>query len=556
MNEIITATIAKQLFQIEKEAYEKLANYLDSIRQKFASHPDKEDIVFDIEFGIAEHLKNKSGVISNEDINKVITEMGQPEDIDEDPSSPKQEQNKTHDTAKKLYRNTEDQVIAGVSSGIATYLKIDPLIIRMIFVVSLFAGGAGVIVYLITWVVLPEAKTPAEKLQMSGKAVTVESVREMAEKGVEKIRKHSGLIKKIGHVINLIITGIAKFFIRGLFPLIRVFIGVIIMVVAVAVLFALLAAFFVILFNINSPLVDAPFLQSLRHSLFYAVLLLGLIVSFIPILFLSFLAKIIITNKNRIARSIGLTLLGVWIAAVITGLAVAPRVISDYKEFTETSIDYQQVSRTIQLPEFKSISASSSTMITITQGTSQEVLVSGRNNNIDKIIFEVVEGNLNIKRQSKVRICIFCSISSPEIKIKIPDLRSLELSNSSSAVVSDYQFKNLNLVSENSSRITLNNIRAGSIKSEIKNSSRITANGKTDSLDVITTNSSSFRGYELIANTVKASSRNSSRIQVQAVRTLEASAQNSSVVEYMGTPDLTEDSTSSSRILKIEPIVY
>jgi len=268
------------------------------------------------------------------------------------------------------------------------------------------------------------------------------------------------------------------------------------------------------------------------------------------------LAKIIITNKNRIARSIGLTLLGVWIAAVITGLAVAPRVISDYKEFTETSIDYQQVSRTIQLPEFKSISASSSTMITITQGTSQEVLVSGRNNNIDKIIFEVVEGNLNIKRQSKVRICIFCSISSPEIKIKIPDLRSLELSNSSSAVVSDYQFKNLNLVSENSSRITLNNIRAGSIKSEIKNSSRITANGKTDSLDVITTNSSSFRGYELIANTVKASSRNSSRIQVQAVRTLEASAQNSSVVEYMGTPDLTEDSTSSSRILKIEPIVY
>ena len=57
---------------------------------------------------------------------------------------------------KKLYRSNKDKMLGGVAGGLAEYFAIDPTLVRIIFVVSLFAGGAGVLAYIILWIVVPE----------------------------------------------------------------------------------------------------------------------------------------------------------------------------------------------------------------------------------------------------------------------------------------------------------------------------------------------------------------------------------------------------------------
>jgi len=57
---------------------------------------------------------------------------------------------------KRVYRNSDDKVIAGVASGIANYLNTDPVLIRIAFIIALFFGGLGLIAYIICWVLIPE----------------------------------------------------------------------------------------------------------------------------------------------------------------------------------------------------------------------------------------------------------------------------------------------------------------------------------------------------------------------------------------------------------------
>ena len=60
--------------------------------------------------------------------------------------------------AKKLYRSRTDRKIWGICGGIAEYFDIDPIIVRIIAVVSIFAGSAGILVYIIMRIVVPEEK--------------------------------------------------------------------------------------------------------------------------------------------------------------------------------------------------------------------------------------------------------------------------------------------------------------------------------------------------------------------------------------------------------------
>jgi phage shock protein C len=58
--------------------------------------------------------------------------------------------------SKKLYRSRKDKMIGGVAGGLGEYFDIDPTLVRIIFVVSLFVGGAGILAYIILWIVVPE----------------------------------------------------------------------------------------------------------------------------------------------------------------------------------------------------------------------------------------------------------------------------------------------------------------------------------------------------------------------------------------------------------------
>lgn len=58
-------------------------------------------------------------------------------------------------TPKRLYRSTSNSVIAGVAGGLGEFFAIDPIILRLLFVVTLFFGGAGLVVYILMWLIVP-----------------------------------------------------------------------------------------------------------------------------------------------------------------------------------------------------------------------------------------------------------------------------------------------------------------------------------------------------------------------------------------------------------------
>lgn len=107
---------------------------------------------------------------------------------------------------KKLYLSQEDKMIAGVCGGIAEYLNIDAIWVRLVFLITMFTSGVGLIAYIIFWILVPE--NPNQK--RSERTVAEEKVSEISEKIKDtKVESSSG--RYIGGLILIAIGGIFLF---------------------------------------------------------------------------------------------------------------------------------------------------------------------------------------------------------------------------------------------------------------------------------------------------------------------------------------------------------
>ena len=208
MKKTLTANISGTVFHVEEDAYEKLLRYLDSIRLQFTGNT-QEEIMGDIEARIAELLQERMDgrrqVVAMADVEHVIGVMGQPEDYmvaDEEaagqappPGSGGPNWTWAQPRRKRLFRDPDDRWVGGVLGGIGAYFNIDPLILRIIYIVLLFLG-IGWLIYLILWVVVPVATTATEKLEMRGEAVNVENIKRVFEEGAERVRTGAETISK------------------------------------------------------------------------------------------------------------------------------------------------------------------------------------------------------------------------------------------------------------------------------------------------------------------------------------------------------------------------
>lgn len=191
MNRTISANISGIIFNIEEQAYERLKEYLEAIGRYFSNSQDRTEIMADIESRIAElfseRISDRKEVISMTDVDDIITVMGQPEEyIDEEaeleePAAAQIQINAGSQEAgsrqkRRIFRDTEDNVLGGVCSGVSKYFDWDPIWMRIFFVLMFLSFGTGLFLYIILWIVIPEAKTTADKLAMQGKDANVENI--------------------------------------------------------------------------------------------------------------------------------------------------------------------------------------------------------------------------------------------------------------------------------------------------------------------------------------------------------------------------------------------
>lgn len=198
MKEITRIHLAKTPYDIELDAKEVLQKYLSEIKQMMGS----EDTMYEIEARMVELLGESgvqnNGIITMSDVEDLRSKMGLPKEFSDSESTEDSQADlaPSNSPAKRLMRDTDNAIFGGVCAGIAAYWGINPLWVRLLFIISPFITfGTALLVYIIIWISLPEAKTAAEKLQMRGEPVTLDSLKKAANNSESKYRAKETLAK-------------------------------------------------------------------------------------------------------------------------------------------------------------------------------------------------------------------------------------------------------------------------------------------------------------------------------------------------------------------------
>ena len=208
-------------FLIEENAYTALSQYLAEVRQHLQHNSDRDEIIFDVEQRMAELLKDRTAnreVIMHQDVLYLIEVLGKPEQYVEDEEADKatnaapEATAKAFSTNKPLYRDIDDCKIGGVLSGMAHYFNISPTMLRIAFAVCLilsfvvsyrwiflFNGVSWVIIilYILLWMIVPAAVTTAQKLEMQGATVTLDSLTSYKSSSTTSTEWHKSYSDKI-----------------------------------------------------------------------------------------------------------------------------------------------------------------------------------------------------------------------------------------------------------------------------------------------------------------------------------------------------------------------
>ena len=332
MNKTISINLGGFFFHIDEDAYQKLSRYFDAVKRSLSAD-GRDEIMKDIESRIAElfqeRLKNDKQVVGLTEIEEVISIMGQPEDykIDDEKSTYQSSSSSTnfYYPSKRLYRDKENGMLGGVMAGLGHYLGIDTLWLRIIMVILFFGFGTGLFVYIVLWILVPEAVTTTQKLEMKGEPITISNIEKKVKEGFDDITSKFSNIDhekiantaksgatRIGSTIEEVITTIFKVFAKIIGAFIVFFSGMgllAIIILSIIMIFSSTMPDNYILNNIQTPIgLETPlWAQGM-------LLLLGF---GIPLFFLLILGlKLIVNNLRSIGNYVKYSLLAVWLIAV------------------------------------------------------------------------------------------------------------------------------------------------------------------------------------------------------------------------------------------------
>lgn len=333
MNKTVNINLANILFHIDENAYNKMRRYLESVKRSFANTSGSDEILADIEARIAElfheKLANERQVITTKEVDEVIAIMGQPEDymvdediFDDEPTKTSKEPKRV----KKLYRDIDAKYVAGVSSGLGHYIGLDPIWVRILWIVlTIGSGGSFALIYGLLWILIPEAKTTAQKLDMRGEDVNISNIERKVKEGFDEVadrvknvdyEKVGNKVKSSGKTFFDTLGEIIMFF----FKIIGKFVGILLILTGGAGLIAMLIGLFTVgVFDtVHLGPLNLYELVDATNTPFWIVAIFAFLLVAIPLFFLMYLGlKILITNLKSIGSVAKFTLLGLWLISLI-----------------------------------------------------------------------------------------------------------------------------------------------------------------------------------------------------------------------------------------------
>lgn len=190
MKEIVRVHLAKTSYEIEVDAKASLEGYLRDIERMMGL----EEAMYEIEARMVELLGERGvaagGVITAADVSALREQMGEPQDFSDGQAEKVVLEEPDVKPPKRLMRDPDNAILGGVCAGIAAYFGINPLWVRIAFIISPFITvGTSLLIYLVLWISMPEARTAAEKLQMRGEAVTFHTLKKASPLSGQSVAK-------------------------------------------------------------------------------------------------------------------------------------------------------------------------------------------------------------------------------------------------------------------------------------------------------------------------------------------------------------------------------
>lgn len=352
MKKAMQISLGGMYFHIDEDAYNLLQEYTVSLREYFSREGESsKEIIEDIENRMAELLNaritEKKQVINLDDVNDAIRTLGKIEDFEfekpsEDSETGEKDQVYNRKANRRLYRDPENSILGGVCSGLAAYFNVDPWVVRIIFIIMLFINviippfislfGFGVLLYIILWIVVPKARTTAQKLQMRGEPVTVQNIKrsindeyQKVKSGIEGFSKSEGY-RKTRDAAQEILHVIGKIFV--------VFVKIIVYLIGFAFLIVgilLLAGVGTALFtryhwwgHLNWPHIYLPdlsdfFVNPATASIVAICLIIVIAIPVISLIVWGFKLLLNVRGSNKVLQALGVT---IWVIALIVLIAL------------------------------------------------------------------------------------------------------------------------------------------------------------------------------------------------------------------------------------------
>lgn len=353
MNKTVNINLAGIFFHIDEDAYLKLHRYLEAIKRSFTDTQGQSEILADIEARIAElfyeRIQNDRQVIGLKEVDAIIAIMGQPEDylMDDEffEDGPNRSTDRKNASSKKLFRDTDSSYIGGVAAGLGHYIGIEAIWVRLIWtLLALGSAGTFVFIYILFWILVPEAVTTADKLTMTGEPVNISNIEKKIKDGLDSVSQNvSDAVKNMDlqKQGNRIKSG-SKTFFEALGEIILFFLKLI--GKAIGILFILIGATTIImlivsLFSVGiADLIHLPRIDFIEatNTTSIPIWLLSFMVLLavgIPFFFLFYLGlKILINNLKSIGQIAKFSLLGVWLITVIGLVIIGVKQASEYSE--------------------------------------------------------------------------------------------------------------------------------------------------------------------------------------------------------------------------------
>jgi phage shock protein PspC (stress-responsive transcriptional regulator) len=332
MNKTIIININGTVFHIEEQAYELLKDYMTDVKRHFFNSADSLEITTDIENRIAEMFteilaREERQAIIDQDVAAVIEQMGSVKDFEnaEEGNSSNFAESPFHATTpagnRRLFRDPENHLVAGVCAGIANYFDLQAIWVRLFFAICFVFAGSGLLVYIILWVIIPKAETRADRMAMKGEPLDLQGFKRNFEAEMNTV---GGRLNELRHEARPLVYR-TRDFISDFFHHLGIFFGgagkVIIKVLGLAIMLGCVAGILAVIVALVASIAFGGHEFSLPDSFLNyeyinQVRIAATLMAIIPLAALIVVLSAAVFKTTGLGRSAGFTLLIVWISSL------------------------------------------------------------------------------------------------------------------------------------------------------------------------------------------------------------------------------------------------